>query len=214
MQHIKKEVLFIGHYSHNDPILSLARIKQADIWFISSGVRPDTLIKKFFLQTGIASLHLVGQFTDEGFLLANHILKPDDFPVLESGHTDRSMTFWWASNITVGAINQAFMDELQQRTGMSLYTSKMETERGFYRICNKSTPPPAYTSRTVKHLVAIDLDAVATVQESGCIPLHLTRGSPGWDENPSSIRINFVFFLRCLHEKSSTLMIESNGLVL
>ena len=129
---------------HDSPcytILSLARMKQADIWFVSGGMQPDRLIKKVLLETGIVSLHLVGQFTDGGFLLAKHILTPDDFPVFKPGNSDRSITFWWDTNILIGAINQAFMDGLQHRTGMSLYTSKMETELGFSRVYYKSKNP-------------------------------------------------------------------------
>ncbi len=144
MQHIKQEVLVIDQDSHNDPILSLTRIKQADIWFISSGIRPDMLIKKILLETGIASLHLVGQFTDQGFLLANQVVTPDDFPAFNPGNPDRSITFWWSSHMLTGAINQIFMDDIKNRTGMSLYTSKMETERGFSRMHYKSALPRIY----------------------------------------------------------------------
>jgi len=137
-------------YSSLD-MLFLPALKHHDVWFLSACTRPASLIHRCLVEAGIQGLHLIGEFTGNGFKMAgNHVLSPDDFPAFDVDQSHRFITFW--CNVTDNAknIDEGFLGALLMQTKMSISTSIRTSEIGYSKTALKFTPPVSCISLTIK----------------------------------------------------------------
>jgi len=144
--HTKREAVLIGtdEESSNNPVLLKTQLQSCDVWFISpTGLHPGRLIKQLLLEVGSPGLHLAGQFTEQGFCLAGHVLSSQDFPEFEQEQTHRTLNFWF-DGVTGAGINEIFLGNVMKKTKLSIEMAILEeqgtyTRKKFFLIPPKNT---------------------------------------------------------------------------
>ncbi|MGI9211651.1 MAG: hypothetical protein ACR2HF_04195, partial [Methylococcaceae bacterium] len=149
MHYKSQEIVIADIHSTHGGILSLVRMQNADVWFVSEGIKPRRLLHKALVDVdGIGGLHLVGRFTRGGFSVANTLLGVNDFPVIEAEHNYLAITFWCEECDRDKKPNEVFMNDLVERTRTPVFIAIFEQGKGFFRHQYKAvtctSPPPIF----------------------------------------------------------------------
>jgi len=151
MQKEKQEIVILDYDFQGNQESFLAKMKHAEIWFITPAMQPSCLFHKVLIETPVTGLHLFGVFTSEGFRMSNRVITPLDFPDIERDQSSRSITFWTEKKRRAQPINEVFMQDLMSRTRMTLFTVIDQPGLGFFKTRFESTPPPpAFIPQHVK----------------------------------------------------------------